>query len=178
MGNEIVKKNHNYEIVFRWEYTDHADSRIHMYDPRLEKCFLTLAKELGGSLYIELSERVKDQKQVMSDLGELFAQAICQRCTEIENKRNYRGTGVGSLNDGRNKVSCELSLPGRAGWVYEILSARMIEDEFAISDFFESLVSHTGLRLKFRIQDDGRDYGEKMFAAFGEALQESFLENL
>lgn len=178
MENKIVKKNDDHEIVFEWENTGHADCRIHMNNPALEKCFLILAKKLGISLCIELTGTTRNQKQMMTDLGELFAQIVGQRCDEVKSKRNYRGTGVGSLNDGQNRVSCELSLPGRVGWVYEVLSDRTIEDEFAISDFFGCLVSRVGLQLRFRIYDDSMNYGEKMFSAFGEALQEAFLENL
>lgn len=177
MENKIVKKNDDHEIVFEWENTEHVNCSIHMNNPSLEKCFFILAEELGVSLCIELSETAKSQKQMMADLGELFAQMVCQRCNEVKNRGNYKGTGIGSLKDGRNKVSCELNLPGRVGWVYEVLSDRTIEDEFAISDFFGSLVSHVGLQLKFRIHDDGMDCGEKMFSVFGEALQEAFLEN-
>lgn len=177
MEHKIVKKKDGYEIIFQWEYTKHVDCGIHIHHPDLEKCFLVLAKELGASLYIELSGQIKDSRLLMAELGEMFAQAVCQRCSEIGTKRSYRGIGAGSLRDGQDKVSCELSLPGRTGWVYEVSSDCKLEDESAVFGFFESFASHAGLQLKFLVHDGGKKYGEKMFAAFGQALWESLLEN-
>ncbi len=177
MENRLVKKNDDYEIIFKWTYVDGGTCRVRFEHPCLARCFSIFAKAAGISMDIELSGEVKNWKLFMADMGEGFAEAVSRKCCETAGARSYRGTGFGSLNDGWNKVNCELSLPGRVGWVYEVLSEHTIEDGLEASDFFGSLASHAGLQLRFRIHDDSRECGEKMFAAFGEALQEAFMEN-
>lgn len=172
MEIRISKQECDHVINILWNYKGSGKYSADFDDEQITRWFRIFAEEAGIDLEIHISGNTNDRKNLMKELGETFAEAICRQCDNIP---NYRGVGEGIVNRQREKVSCELSLPGRVSWVYEELAEQTMKDHYA-TVFFESLAGCAGFRLRFHIHDDSDNCGGNMFAAFGEALAEAFTE--
>lgn len=170
----VKKKADDHELFLSWKLDGKGRYELKVPCPFLEESLQILAESADMDLRVVCTGGFSNQEEQMEVFGKLFAEAVCSQCERLY---DYRGIGRGTENDSLCPTTCELSLPGRVNWIYEVSIKDAAEDSFAVSKFFSSLAGHAKLRLKFYTYDYSEKYGKAMFAAFGKALKMAYMRN-
>jgi|GEM_PF-1255192 len=170
-------------IKIHKEFNDHsieiqcipeAESKtdIVVGDAFMKSALEAFARSARICLFIRCRGSVPSAPTFMEEMGMVFAEAIRTRISE---SGEYRGIGNAIVGEGDSAVKCDLELPGRQDWFFQITIINKRDDIFHVSDFFSSLARNAKLRLSFKTGDLGRTAAERLFKAFGEALSLSLL---
>lgn len=173
--NEIYinKSFYDRSVEMRWRLQGSGICRSNLQDEYFNECVSAFC----AASDIDTELKVKGENKVFTDnmsiMGELFACGIM----EISGKsKGCAGMGKGFVQEDNSFVCCELYLPGRTAWVYEISSKDTSRRDRRASDFFGRLAETAELRLNFSVSDYSGESGVLMFAAFGKALKQACLK--
>lgn len=142
-------------------------------DTFVKEAMTTLAQnaEIDLEVQTDTDRAIENREQYMKLLGKILAQIICKRC---ETQGQYRGVGRAQNEQSDKECLCELYLPGRVDWVYEVITQNCVQDKYGISVFFKSIAENAKLRLKLRVWDYTRKNSLGLFEVFGKSLKMAF----
>ena len=167
----IRKKMENFEMEVDWNWEGSGKSSINIEEEFWNSCITAFAKAAGVDLDIRVTGEKPSEAEFMKNLGEIFAREVCQRC---EKSGQYQGVGRVSILEAGKETFCELYLPGRVDWVYEMIAENPREDPYQVLAFFKRFAGAAKLRLKMRTSSYGKEECVKLFQAMGQALNAAF----
>lgn len=168
---KIGKKTENYEIEVAWNWDGSGKCSINKEEDFWNLCMTAFAKASGVDLDIQITGDRPSEAEFMKNMGEIFAQEVCQRC---EKSGRYQGVGRVSFSEAGKETFCELYLPGRVDWVYETIAENPGEDPYQVLIFFKRFAGDAKLRLKMRTSSYEKEECVKLFQTVGQALKAAF----
>ena len=168
---KISEKTENYNIEVRWNWNGNGKCSINIEDEFWNQCMTAFAKATRADLDIQITGEKPSAAEFMKKMGEVFAREVCQRC---EKSGQYQGVGRVSIGENGKETFCELYLPGRVDWVYEMIAENPGSDPYGVLVFFRKFAKEAKLRLKMRTSSYEKDECVKLFKTLGLALNAAF----
>lgn len=159
-----------YGIEMEWESENCEFQCENVKNQDMKKWLEELSESMHRGIHLKMKEDMEEGlliKQIGYDIGKLII-LECQRL------KTYQGHGICAAGEKHKNIECELFLPGRTDWVFEISAIKQPKGNEKIIKLLSQIAQTAQLRVKIQIFTEKTPDDTAIIQAFGNALQQAF----
>lgn len=157
-------------IMIGWKSDSSEFQCENVANENMKRWLEEFSRSVHRGIYLNMKKDLEEElliKQIGYDIGKLII-LECQRL------KTYQGHGISAKGKGHKNIECELFLPGRTDWVFEVSAVKQPKENEKVIKLLSQIAQTAQLRVKIQIFSEKPLDDIMIIQVFGNALGQAF----